>query len=1245
MKHYEKIKVEIARVINQILHKHSSEIKDYKGYKDLAPTSEMENGDEYIKTLNWALENPKIKNIALAGPYGAGKSSIIDSYLKADKEKITSSWIKRKLQKKKVLSKVSLKISMATFTQEKLHSGKKISVTPHEVEEGILKQLFYKVQHKKIPQSRYRKLHVENLKKIFVIAAITIFIVSIIFAIFSPELLAAAWKKIVNFVDVCNLPEKSPFIILILLWILVSFIISHMWCLLSNRYYLKEITLPVDAKIESDNELSDSVFNKNLDEIMYFFEATKYRIVFFEDLDRLDDRRIFVHLRELNNLLNNDDSIKEKPIVFVYAVTDDIFTKEDRTKFFDFIIPVIPVVNSTNSGEILLERIDKAQRDGNGYNISQPFILDVSPYISDMRILQNIYNEFVVYNSLIKQSQNLLLSDEQMMAIVIFKNLYPSDFADIQEERGIIKKAFENKINYIKQEKERLQTEINTYEEVISKVKSDNLKNVREIKAAMLVALTDDVGYTTKLTSGYNQSIQASTIMGDSFDMHNLANGNYNRVYYTRFSGGTSDKVINNFKEKITPFLERWDNFNRFEKEGEKNLLDRLEILKQKQHNLSSKSIAEVISECEDFCFDTEIADNKLLVFLLRRGYIDEKYSAYINYFKGNSITTEDINFILSVKNREPKDFSYSLTKTARVIQRLQEYEFEEKAVYNFDLMEQLLSNDEEIDKRNIFIQQLSDESDISWSFVDEFIDKTKFQKKFIVLLSSVWGGIWKYILELSTMRYERQLFYLSLLINCLNEDTIEKINTDNCVKEYMENHTDILQKLSMSTTQQALCSTIEKLNISFGIQDFDGVPDTLLKYIFDNCHYKLNEKMISSVVLYKNSALFERLKKQPYTTVIDLEYNQLLEYVDWNFDEYIENNVLNKSLLEDRVDVIKDMLSEILSNQEKCVALIELEQFQLEDITLFFEEKIENCKEDIRVIWDALLRNRKVVPTWQNIMSYWKYFSISEDLVDYIKSQISKLKFASTYCCTDEFIKAFISANLESCLYEQLLPVLKMKEFDLNLETLDINLLGVMIDIKYFDFTVTTYNYLFTEHYDLAVKYIIKNQEDFVEQQVEQIKMSSQLLVDLLTNRSLEDSTKTKLFDLFAESNMSGDIVDYVINNKIRITKEFLALARQYSDETQKDRLFRTYFELLNADDLEKYFAELDKKYKGFSNRTIRHEVELEESMENIRLAEYLKKVKYITSYEIVEREKINVASGIHEKRKVIKYRIKQKK
>ena len=117
-----------------------------------------------------------------------------------------------------------------------------------------------------------------------------------------------------------------------------------------------------------------------------------------------------MHLRELNNLLNNDEAINHKPIVFVYAVRDDIFSKEDRTKFFDFIIPVIPIVNATNSGEILLEKLDNAKKHGICHKISQGFVLDIAPFISDMRIIQNIYNEFVVYKKTLQTEQHLRIS-------------------------------------------------------------------------------------------------------------------------------------------------------------------------------------------------------------------------------------------------------------------------------------------------------------------------------------------------------------------------------------------------------------------------------------------------------------------------------------------------------------------------------------------------------------------------------------------------------------------------------------------------------------------------------------------------------------------------------------------------------------------------------------------------------------------------------------------------------------------
>ena len=59
----------------------------YSEYKDLTPIDNINNGDEYLNALEWALNNPKVKNIALAGPYGAGNSSRIEPQLSRQKEK------------------------------------------------------------------------------------------------------------------------------------------------------------------------------------------------------------------------------------------------------------------------------------------------------------------------------------------------------------------------------------------------------------------------------------------------------------------------------------------------------------------------------------------------------------------------------------------------------------------------------------------------------------------------------------------------------------------------------------------------------------------------------------------------------------------------------------------------------------------------------------------------------------------------------------------------------------------------------------------------------------------------------------------------------------------------------------------------------------------------------------------------------------------------------------------------------
>ena len=65
----------------------NSVIKGYKirsPYSDLLPVDSIQNDAEYIRALSWAFKNKRIKNIALTGPYGAGKISIIESFLKSN---------------------------------------------------------------------------------------------------------------------------------------------------------------------------------------------------------------------------------------------------------------------------------------------------------------------------------------------------------------------------------------------------------------------------------------------------------------------------------------------------------------------------------------------------------------------------------------------------------------------------------------------------------------------------------------------------------------------------------------------------------------------------------------------------------------------------------------------------------------------------------------------------------------------------------------------------------------------------------------------------------------------------------------------------------------------------------------------------------------------------------------------------------------------------------------------------------
>ncbi len=1213
----------------------------YSEYKDLTPTDNIENGDEYFEALKWAFNNKKVKNIALAGSYGSGKSSIIETFLRKDEEDKSA----LKGFKQSSIRKSALKISMSTFLKGNCvnndPTNEKIKVDADDVEKGILKQIFYKVKPNKIPQSRYRKLHPINMPVTIVKIFFALLFVVVLTRIFTPDKYKNFVGAIEEFISPISSAPIFTWIATTLFLAFCSVIIAYLYKTVISKFRIKEIRLPSQTTVHNGIE-ADSVFNKNLDEIIYFFEVTGYKTVFFEDLDRFNDPRIFIHLRELNNLLNNDDAIKKKPIVFVYAVRDDIFSKEDRTKFFDFIIPVIPVINSTNSDEILLQRLQEAQKSKIEHNISQGFIFDIAPFISDMRILQNIYNEFVIYKKTLLTSQGLSLSDEQMLAVIVFKNLYPGDFADSQGEKGILKKAFVDKNKFIIDRKQAIQEEIDNYSSLITDSQNDTLKSVKELKYAMIVTLMEDFNHFNSFSSDGNSdfpSISSSDIMRDDYDMTQLTL-NYKYIYYfDRGSNYLNRKDIDS--NVLNSFIDRWKVIKEVGEKGLKNLQYDLEKLREKQYKLSGMSVAELLKEYSaNEIFSEEIQTNELLVFLLRQSYINETYVNYINYFKGTSITKGDMNFILSIKNRSPLEFDYGLTNASMVIARLQDYEFDQKAIYNLEIMEHLLEK-EPSEKLAIFIKQLADGNEISWQFINEFMDYSYNRGVFIRLLAKEWSGMWERISEDNTLTYERQLLYLKFILSESELPTIKNQNIDGCINNYFEEHDDILQKLTDCSADKII-SVIDSLNIKFKVLEIDGVSDEILDSIFNKCCYVLNEEMLKAVVFYKNNSLIDDWEEQPYSTLVALNYNPLLQYVHNSIVIFIEGIVLEHSNLSDKSDDIVNLLIRLEGEQDIQIRLIQQENFHLESIDECAVEYVKADKGAWIAVWNALLEKNVVNVNWENVFTYWKVYKFNNELKSYIINHVDELVEMDTVIIDDEFIKEFIQSEFEYEIEKKLLPVLKLEKFDLDITSISEPTLQIMVDCNYFKFTAKRYDDICSLSQDIGMDFILKNQDEYMKLR-DSIPMSDDLFESLILSYAFNKENKNNIFSDYAEEYITENVALKMKPLNLSVTKDIFKAAWNCTDKEKRTELLLDHCTLLDADELEQHFEELGEPYAELADRSRRHEVGLHLTEKNKALAEHLQNICYITSCEEKDEKEADIASDQQKTRKILKLRVKQ--
>ena len=434
--------------------------EDYS-FESLAPIHDSDLGI-YQEALDYVFKKDDIRNVAISGAYGAGKSSVLASYeknLEAQKDE-----------------KKFIHISLAHF--EENDAIEKGSVKETVLEGKILNQLIHQIPESHIPQTNFRVKADVSIKSILEKTCL----ISLYILLFLHLALSEIWERfIAKFPNGCFknllLWSTSPYVYFVsglLFACLSAYFIYMIVQLQKNRRILKKLNLKGN-EIEIFEDSNESYFDKYLNEVLYLFEHSDADVIVFEDLDRFDAIQIFERLREVNTLINTRAK-EDKIIRFFYLIRDDIFTSKDRTKFFDFIIPVVPVVDGSNSYDQFITHLKK----NNLYEkFDQRFLKGLSLYVDEMRLLKNICNEFLIYYENLQATE---LNYNKMLAIITYKNLFPRDFSDLQLGHGFVHTLFAQQGLLINSEEKRIIKDISEIESDIIAIQNEILNSIDELE-------------------------------------------------------------------------------------------------------------------------------------------------------------------------------------------------------------------------------------------------------------------------------------------------------------------------------------------------------------------------------------------------------------------------------------------------------------------------------------------------------------------------------------------------------------------------------------------------------------------------------------------------------------------------------------------------------------------------------------------------------------------------------------------
>lgn len=914
-----------------------------------------------VDDLLGAIKHDEIKNIALAGPYGSGKSSILKTFIK----KITDSDLSKDFNVLE-LSLGTLEIddslkenesvkedkadnveaegtddktqsSQQSVTQANKNDKEELQIEYHErprhtlspekkaqlnkdIECGILKQLIYRKKNENLPYSRFKKISHYSATTIRSIASYTIGYVLCIGYAFNISFLQIPF----SYDAINNLSYEVRCVAFIIL-IAMSYDILMKFIKTWGGKQLQKISVA-----GNDIEIKDdcSVFNTYFEEILYFFQCTDYNVVIFEDLDRFNYPEIFIKLRELNYLLNKSEMVG-RPVKFIYAVKDDIFKNYSRAKFFDYIATVIPVITAYNSKSVLKEELNKLEHE----EIPEDKLESIAFHIDDMRLLKNIVNEFDQYMKKLNKN-DVHLDPAKMLAMITVKNYHPHDFSELQFRKGKLyaalspearRKYIEFAINQIMHERiKNAENDLNIERAIADRKATDLRRKYMDVikkKRGFLQYQKFKIN---------NMQYDDEKIISDDRLFKELTQNKLQQYDLANEKSVTLPFEFSEIEKEIDPIYTYKDKCEQIYKETEK-IKDEIKKIEEEKKKINTKSIKDLL---EDYSIYKEKSFRKIGLSdmeedFIRQELLDESYNEYISfqYSESGELSDSDRKLYISMTLDRPTYYGDIIEHTDSFVKRLPNKVFSYESVWNFHLVTYLFNNKDTY-------------SDAFKTIIYSFVEKDSYD-----------------FFELFYARNESDT--MEIYRECMNVDQ------------------DVMWRKALKKNEDAGNNNIKMWLRTFEC-DIDKITDEQRKYI------KMHYDLIASIY----------------------------DYFDDKHKDFFVNFIFEYNRLTDR-------------NDEMLEKVVKRENYDANNYNMSLVVKKKHAYDDIAMLsneyeMEYALKANAVNPTWHNLNVFSKMKDIeTEDTIRYyIKDNIEQLLQDKSYM-NEEYDDLFNSIQTNKRKYD----------------------------------------------------------------------------------------------------------------------------------------------------------------------------------------------------------------------------------